>query len=446
MDAARICIARFGETMKVQQNAGVVRGLEVLPRGVLGVWRPLIGVGSGAVDGGVKEWGGRLGVAEDEEKDLTEVHKEGLLGVDMDSALRYGSESAELLDALEMEAEVLLRESIIDINHWGYIIFRRKILQQAFHDPDTHYVALTALRNMLLHVSGSEKRINIYEMELLRFAFDVLGEDKNDKRVVAGRTLNGALVRNAGTQLARNLVQRLAREEMRARGGDRYRRGSGRGSGKYSSENRGWKECGRDSGWQGMDYDDIENEFLVLSREPDSESKGLRGKRLGGNTAACILEGDGAPVYWDNRYVLCGAPAKKLQPGVSPVDEKAVLLAALSVRQEMRDQDWEDASFYVRQLRKTDWEKILSVSRKVRIFRVPFQCIRGLPIIFGKDKKSMSIGQLTASPHLGLSARPDMFFTAVRVPRFRCMPDDLEPGLQISSKFFETETREEKRA
>lgn len=427
-DAGRLSLSRYGEVMKEKGDAGEVRGLEVLPRGVLEVRRPLVGVGGDVVDRTVDAMGfeGLEGVLEGEK----EVSKEQLLGCGVDEAVEYGRECKGMLEELDREAGKLLVDCVVDVNHWGYVVFRRSVLQDALHDRDRTYVALTALRNMLMHVSGSERIMACHEQELVRFAYSVLGHHRFDHVVPPGRTLAGALIRPAGSQMSRRF------EKLRSRDWRRDQRGQ-----------RSVVQSDRSTAYSyGQMLDSEKTEYLILSREPDSESKGLRGKRLGGNVAASTLDGCGQAVYWDNRYVICGAKVETLDRRSSPVPEKTVLLASLRERQETSTEEWEKSSFYVRQLRKVDWEIILSVSRRVRMYRVPFQCIRGLPIIFEKDSESMSVGKLAASPHLGLSSRPDMFFTAVRVPRYRCLPDELEPGFRIAEKYTDRDQNEARRA
>lgn len=152
--------------------------------------------------------------------------------------------------------------------------------------------------------------------------------------------------------------------------------------------------------------------MLIFLREPDQENSSLHAKRLRG-IATCAPLYDGRPVYWDNRFVI--------STGVLPMpelDAGSVFKACVSAEGTKKELD--EARFYVRQMRRADWH-VLTATTKVNV-HVPFECIRALPAVFEKG-----VG-LVGIPHLGMANNINRYFVAVRMPRYRCLPADLDPA------------------
>jgi len=281
-------------------------------------------------------------------------------------------------------------------------VVRRSTLADMYHSSHGgRLVVMHALSRMIMHVSGSSTRLPPDDEHISRLSRDLLQFDASGKTLVPlpkGRTAAGMVVRPATGRFARRLQQQ-----------DRYIRRR-----------------------PAIEVGSIHDDLMILTREPDHESAGLLSKRLRGNWASVAL--NDKPVYWDNRFVLVAAPVSFLDdPDASPIDPKATVLAALELPRETNDSDLIETSLYVRQIRRADWERVTAATDRVRSFHIPFQCIRALPAIFQKSVGETSPGHLVASPHLGLSSRPDLFFTAVRVPRFRTLPTEIEPGFCIHS-------------
>ena len=176
---------------------------------------------------------------------------------------------------------------------------------------------------------------------------------------------------------------------------------------------------------------------MILTREPDQESTGPLARRLRGNWACLPIPSEG--VYWDNRFVILAKSSTESAQVTSSEVLQAALAPHLS-QKELRNAI-EKNTLYVRQLRKLDWEEMTSAISRVRKFNIPFECIRALPAVLEKGKNAQ--GVLCAAPHLGLSACVDVAFTAVRLPRFRCLPNDIEPGFDASETTLLSDFKQE---
>ncbi|CAN8067186.1 unnamed protein product, partial [Agarophyton chilense] len=183
-------------------------------------------------------------------------------------------------------------------------------------------------------------------------------------------------------------------------------------------------------------------QLIMLTREPDNEATALASARMRGNFTCAPLQPNRLE-YWDNRFVVAAAPAAVLLATQSRVHQHGsttahapllrpdrVFAAALRPVDSptLHARRMHRCSLYVRQLRRCDWQLITAVSARAATFHTPFECIRALPAVFQKPPHSDHPGHLVAVPHLGISARPDLCFVAVRLPRFRCLPPDLDPG------------------
>jgi hypothetical protein len=373
---------------------------------------------------------------------LSEVARaaEMLGGVSVDAAVASGERRRAAADDLRDAGDALLRDAVVDVSHWGFVAVCRETLARAYADVGGggRELAVDVLARLVMHVSGVARELSFSSALAQRLAEEML---QADGQVPAGRTVAGVLLRPAtGPSADAFHRQNQRRRGMRITSQRAYRAG---GRQAVNERRRQQEEEEVAAGWgkdsvgyspyaapPGADRRDL----VVLSREPDRESSHLRVRRMGGNLSALpIPVGRESAVYWDNRYVLSAAPAGELAPDAPMVSDRAVLLAALSASDVADDAHWEDATFYVRQMRHVDWEYINSTNQVVRLrnFKAPYQCIRGLPAVYQKQVGDTHPGVLAAAPHLGLSGRPDIVFTAVRLPRFRCIPADLEPGFQV---------------
>lgn len=323
-------------------------------------------------------------------------------GVDIKAAALHGTQRAEAADGLRRLSDSLLRSAILEASHWGYLVVRRSVLARAYcAGGGDRLIALDALSRAMAHVSGGSQELLPTAEHVSRMAASILSDAHDPKPLPKGRTAAGMVVRRATGRFARRVAQ-----------ADSERRGTRRK--RVSHE---------------------EDDLMIFTREPDHEGTGLFAQRLSGNAACLPLEPSGA-VYWDNRYVMLAAPVSQLRDHSAIVDETTILDAALrapysAASHDIAHSEMREASLYVRQLRRADWERITAATERVRSFQVPFECIRALPGIFQKDPRSSNVGLLAASPHLGLTSCADLFFTAVCVPRYRTLPDDICPGFVL---------------
>ncbi len=350
----------------LQIVAPTVAGCEMLPDGVLTFARPLLDVPPDV---------------------LGEEHDS--LGADLDKVVAHGVRKRNACSDLARASEALLRAAVCDASHWGYVVLRRSVLAQEYNE-NSNLVAQDALARVMSHCNGSPSPLPASAEHVGRVALEVLRATNGGRGlplIPKGRTAGGMVIRRATGRFARKVAYNDARKR-------RLRR----------SDN------------------DEADDLMIITREPDHESSGLRAKRLGGNKSCLALPEDGS-VYWDNRYVMVSKPSDTHD---ALVDDAQILEAALRPTTETTRMS--DASLYVRQIRRIDWERITAATERVREFQIPFECIRALPGVFEKNPGDMEPGNLTASPHLGITARADLLFTAVRVPRFRTLPIDICPG------------------
>eukprot|EP00171_Calliarthron_tuberculosum_P015880 IDg15880t1 len=370
-------------------------GCEMLPKGALNFVRPLLSVPPDVLG-----------------------ESPPPLGVDLDAAAEHGAIRLRTSDVLHEMSDELLRESVLEASHWGYLVIRRSTLAHAYSSSGggERLVALDAMARAMAYVSGGSEALPPTAEHVSRVAATVLGDgDTGPPPLPKGRTAAGMVVRRATGRFARRVAQADAQRRRRQRD-----RSGGSGGVKPPQD-----------------------DLMILTREPDHEGTGLLARRLGGNAACRALQTDGS-VYWDNRYVMLAAPVAELETRDSGavLDDAAVLEAALRApdgagsggHDASSSAEIRAASLYVRQLRRADWERITAATERVRSFQVPFECIRALPGVFEKSEDSSDVGLLAASPHLGLTSRSDLFFTAVRVPRYRTLPDDLCPGFVLQGE------------
>lgn len=421
------------QTKVLRQRESVVPWVEMLPPGLLSVVRPMLDVDPGILDATVLDQlgaealgdsGGEVGRA-----------KELFGSVDLGDAVAHGERRRVLLEELRKVSDGLLRDAVIDISHWGYVALCRETMSRAYADVEGggRELACEVLARLVMHISGNDRALSFGMNRVQKMAAEMFGPSFV-KDVPPGRTISGVLIRPANgpssdtfhrqNQRRRGVyVQRRQHRNRHARGGSSGG-GGRRDGGKSNSSYSQYAAPGSSE----------RKDILVLSREPDRESSHLLVERMGGNMSALPLQlGREKTVYWDNRYVLSATPANDLKPDEAMVSDRDVLRAALSSPSPVDEEMFANAEFYVRQLRSSDWEYISASTDMslLRNFRVPLQCIRGLPAIYQKQVGEAAAGVLAAVPHMGLSGRPDMIFTAVRLPRWRCIPADMEPGFQV---------------
>lgn len=392
---------------------GGIEGCEMLPPGVLDAVRPFRGVGPEALDGLV---GG------DRERERARAM---FGGADLRALAAMGERRVGALRELREAGDRLLWDAVVEMNHWGFVALSKAAMQRAYEDVagGGREIAVDVLARLMMHVSGIGRETSFATQAVQELAEGMLG---GGARMGKGHTFCGVLVRPASGPRAAGLYQRhVRRKQMLARNEDA--RGGRRGGGHGGVSRYG--DASAEDGAQ----------LVFLSREPDREASHIVGtRRMGGNVSAMpVLLGDDHAVYWDNRYVIRAVNADELAPNSPMISDKAVLLAALRVDDNFDNQVWSDANFYVRQLRNVDYEYMNTskVDLRSRHFKAPYQCIRGLPALYQKEVGDTKNGVLAAVPHLGLSGRPDIIFTAVRLPRFRCIPVELEPGFSCLPVF-----------
>lgn len=385
-------------------------GLEALPQGTLKLHTPLVRIDEAAVDAGVPPAVWNATDAPPREVDLAS-RLLGDNGPSVDALLRHASRRAAAARFLCAESDALLRTAVLEASHWGYIVVRRSSLLEAYASGRGGcHVATHAMCRLVGHVSGASTVSDADDENIGRLLDAIMQTDSLGllKPLPKGRTVAGVVVRPATGRFAKRVLQ-VERRYMTRRPASRFR--------------------------------EHPDDLMILTREPDHESGSLLSLRLKNNRACSPISPDGAGVFWDNRFVVATAPASQLDHSDGPIVTRDVLVAVLGREDDDEDNDVDnndgkaaarliESEFYVRQLRRNDWEKITAITNRVREFQIPYECIRALPVVFQKESGSKSPGQLIASPHLGISARPDLYFTAVRMPRFRILPPDLDPGFR----------------
>lgn len=389
-------ITRFDAGIRHAYTGGVTSGVEMLPPHLLTVHRPLQKYDEAVIDASIPpQFLPFLPGTPDEQHRAEKLAGKGQST--LQALTGYVDRRVESLKFLQRKSDALVREAVVEASHWGYLVVRRSALLNVYKlGRGGRFTAVHAMCRMVMHVSGSNEPLDADDEIVARMFHDLMRTDKNGVLLPLpkGRTVSGIVVRPATGRFAKRVIQ---------------------------SERR--------LGKRPVAHREQSDDLMILTREPDQESGTLHAKRLKGNFSCAALPEDGTPVYWDNRFVISAAPVSRLDKSSSPFDTAAVFGATLtSSTQREVIKKLNDTELYIRQIRHSDWEKITSVTNKVRDFQVPYECIRSLPAIFQKDPGSQKQGELVASPHLGLSARPDLYFTAVRIPRFRSLPVEIDPG------------------
>lgn len=387
---------------------------EMLPEDLLTTHNPLVTVDESVLDTTINS----LNLFHHSTLSQVQSATAALGAVSPTAAIHHAATRAQQVIALRNASSELLRSCILDASHWGYVVARRSVLSEMYcSGRGGRAIASHALCRLAMHVSGSPTPVVADDEQVSRLAKALLSRDTKGMLapVPKGRTVAGVVVRPATGRFAKRLML------------------SERRRGQMEVEDRRWKY--RDSSRsRPRPYRDTPDDLIIITREPDHEGGSLLSTRLRGNPACAPLKSGSGGVYWDNRFVMMAAPVEtldKMNAGggeAVPFVARDIFLAALDGIGTDHRTELIETSLYARQLRRTDWEKITSATTRVRDFQVPYECIRALPALFQKEPGTRGLGELVASPHLGLSARPDMFFTAVRMPRFRSLPSDIDPG------------------
>lgn len=389
-------ITRFDAGINYAYTGGATSGVEMLPPHVLNIHLPLQKYEESVIDATIPQHFLKFLPGDPDEQQRAEkiINKNEST---MQMLTAYVDRRAQSVDYLKRKSDTVIRNAVVEASHWGYLVVRRSALLDAYNlNAGGRFIALHAMCRMIMHVSGSNDPLDADDESVARMLRDLMRADKNGtlKPLPKGRTVAGIVVRPATGRFAKRVIQ---------------------------SERR--------LGKRRLPHREQPDDLMIITREPDHEAGNLYTQRLKGNFSCAPLSSDGTPVYWDNRFVISAAPISRLDKLNSPFDATTVFTAALQMApQENFIKNLKNTELYIRQIRQSDWEKITAATNKVRDFQIPFECIRSLPAIFQKDPGSKDLGELVASPHLGVSARPDLYFTAVRMPRFRSLPTDIDPG------------------
>lgn len=392
----------------------------------------------------------------------------------VDALLRSAQRRRDAMHFLVDESDAVIRACLLEASHWGYVVVRRSAIHHWWETGGRggRHVAVHAMARMVAHVSGAALMPQVDDEHIARLTGTLMQYQQQQHRssssatwqsssampmlapLPKGRTVGGIVVRPATGRFAKRVLQ-ANRQSLATKGAPS-------GGGRHRGRRRGAAAGGRPStSW--LDLSQFQpDDLMILTREPDHESGSLLATRMRGTRACSPLasSSDGPPVYWDHRFVLSAVPTDTLMnmslPSSSPstttrhdysafpFDPRDVYGAVLYDaprkndgdsganadldRLDAEDRALIETELYVRQLRRADWERITAITSRVRDFQVPYECIRALPAVVQKPPGSTSLGQLVASPHLGISARPDLCFAAVRMPRFRSLPWDMDPG------------------
>lgn len=392
-------LARLDTGVLDSYAGGKPSGVEMLPPEVLQIHKPLLTVDEAEIDATINTLPTSAHTEHVLKTEVSRAHELlGPGGATVESLLAHCQRRAHSIAFLRNESDELIRRCVLEASHWGYLVARRSTLLEEYESgAGGRVTVLHAMVRMIMHVSGTTESVETDDEPVARLVAAILKTD--DKGVLhampKGRTVAGTVVRPATGRFAKRVLQ-----------ADRRLR---------------WRHTMRQS--------EQPDDLMIISREPDHETGTLFANRLRGNPACTPVKPDGKPVYWDNRFVMTAAPVADLNDDDNPFNAREIYKAVLQPPMvESRKKDLMDAELYVRQIRRTDWEKITAITNRVRNFQVPYECIRALPAVFQKERGSSSLGRLIASPHLGLSARPDLYFTAVRMPKFRSLPADVDPG------------------
>jgi hypothetical protein len=412
VDAAAAGLVRLDGAVQVYDVE--IPGGEMLPPGVLDLVRPLVAVEPATLDASVNKLLGDEWHQPGEGVVPEAIRAVNEIGINVEDALRYGNRRHAAMVELKRASDALMRACIVDVSHWGYAVFCRDSLSLAYNDTESggRIVAMHMLARLATHVSGNARSLCVDSKvlqpiahELLHRPLDPRGRLQPLPPAPKGRTIAGAVIRPANGAYVKRW---RARSPSRRRPYENFR-----DDGAVQEADAAWSD------------------LLIISREPDLETSRILSRRMSGNLSSVPIPDHGAGVYWDNRFVISAASAAEMRQDMPVISDQSVILAALSPPHSVGRVSLDSSSFYVRQLRHADWETVTSVSKRVRWHNVPYQCVRGLPAVFQKKVGDASAGVLAAVPHLGLSGRPDMVFTAVRMPRYRSLPTDLDPGFTI---------------
>jgi hypothetical protein len=410
VDAAATGLVRLDGAVQVYDTE--VPAAEMLPPGVLDVVRPFVAVDPVTHDATVESLLGEDWVQADKERVPETSRALHELEIDVEDVLRYGNRRHAAMLDLRRASDALMRACVVDVSHWGYAVFCRESLSRAYNDTagGGRMLAVHVLARLATHACGNSRLVELDSKVLLPLAHELLhrpvdayGRWQALAPAPKGRTLAGAVIRPANGTFIKRWRGALRQRPFGGVRDDRAR---------------------PEPATTGQD-------MLIISREPDLETSRMVARRMSGNISSVPIPESGEGVYWDNRFVISATAVSDVREQLPVFSDQSILLAALSLPRAVDREALDNASFYVRQLRHADWETVTSVSRRVRWHNVPYQCVRGLPAIFQKKAGDSSPGVLAAAPHLGLSGRPDMVFTAVRMPRYRTLPSDLDPGFTV---------------
>lgn len=400
VETAINAISRLDGGVQDAFAGGNTTGIQMLPEDVLKIHSPFANIDEAHIDSllSTSPCASRDNWIEKSEVQIAN-HLMGSEDLSVSALLDHARNRAEAISFLREESDAVIRQAVLEASHWGYLVVRRSSLLEAYQSGrGGRVVAIHAMCRMAMHVSGSPAMMEADDENITRL-IDTLLEITADGMLTPlpkGRTVGGMVVRPATGRFAKRILQTDRRFNKRKR--------------------ETWQEQPED--------------LMILTREPDHESGPLYATRLRGNPSCSPLSPNGTPVYWDNRFVITAAPVSELEHTGNPFNATEIYKAVLACTGEAHPKELKEAELYIRQIRRTDWEKITAITSRVRDFQVPYECIRALPAIFQKEAGSSSLGALVASPHLGLSSRPDLYFTAVRMPKFRSLPADIDPGFR----------------
>lgn len=124
------------------------------------------------------------------------------------AALQQARQNRSSLQLLTAHSDRLLRDSVLEASHWGYIVARTSLLYDAFHSGRASRLAAThAMQRMCLHVSGSANPLRPPDAQLSRLCAAVFAPapDGHMRALPKGRTAAGVVLRPATGRFARHL-------------------------------------------------------------------------------------------------------------------------------------------------------------------------------------------------------------------------------------------------